>query len=74
LSQKFTVSSDSAVVLSIGEYTTPNGESIHEKGISPDFEVKTPDELKYTAVSDLEYSEDIQLQRVHKYLNGEVTE
>lgn len=74
LNQKFTVSSDSAVVLSIGEYTTPNGESIHEKGIPPDFEVKTPDELKYTAVSDLEYSEDIQLQRVHKYLNGEVTE
>lgn len=74
LNQKFPVSSKTAIVLSIGEYTTPNGESIHEKGITPEIEIKTPEELKYISVSDLDYSEDVQLQAAVKHLSGEVNE
>ena len=50
-------------MLSIGEYATPSGESIHKKGIKPDYEVLLPDNLKSKLSSNLTYEEDIQLKK-----------
>ncbi len=63
LNQKFNIDDKSSLVLSIGEYTTPSGESIHEKGITPDYEVLLPENLRHKLSSDLAAEEDIQLKK-----------
>ena len=63
LNQKFNIDDKSSLVLSIGEYTTPSGESIHEKGITPDYEVLLPENLQLKLSSDLTSEEDIQLKK-----------
>ncbi len=69
LNQKFTIDDHSSLVLSIGEYTTPSGESIHKKGIKPDYEVQLPDNLKTKLSSNLTYDEDIQLKKAIELLS-----
>nr|WP_052447442.1 S41 family peptidase [Clostridium polynesiense] len=39
-------SDGTALKVTISKYYTPKGENIHQKGISPDIEVKYPDELR----------------------------
>jgi len=68
LNQQFSIDGKSSLVLSIGEYTTPSGESIHEKGITPDYEVLLPDELKAKSSSDLTYEEDVQLKSAVQFI------
>lgn len=68
LNQKFAIDSKSSLVLSVGEYTTPSGVSIHKIGIKPDFEISLPDELYYKPIADLTYEEDLQLQKAADYL------
>lgn len=69
LNQKFNIDNKSSLVLSIGEYTTPSGESIHGKGIHPDYEVLLPENLKNALSSELSYDEDAQLKKAVNLLN-----
>lgn len=55
-----------AVKITVSHYFTPNGNDVHEKGITPDIEVELDEELKNKAVIELE--EDNQLQAAIKAL------
>lgn len=55
-----------ALKLTTAKYYTPNGNNIHEIGITPDVEVDLPEELK-TEVT-LSYEEDVQLQKAIEVL------
>ena len=59
----------SAVNLSIGQYTTPNGVSLVGKGITPDYEVTLTDEQKLDLYySRLDKADDAQLQKAIELL------
>lgn len=68
LNQQFSIDGKSSLVLSIGEYTTPSGESIHEKGIAPDYEVLIPESLRNKSVTDLTPGEDVQLKKAVQFI------
>ena len=68
LNQQFSIDGKSSLVLSIGEYTTPSGESIHEKGIAPDYEVLIPESLRNKSVTDLTPGEDVQLKKAAQFI------
>lgn len=53
----------SGMSLTSSKYYTPNGVCIHEIGIEPDVTVELPEELKDMYASELDRSEDIQLQK-----------
>ena len=55
-----------AVKVTVAKYYTPNGNDIHEIGITPDVEIDLPDELK--AKVDLTFEEDVQLQKAIEVL------
>ena len=55
-----------ALKVTISEYFTPKGISIHGKGIQPDIEVKLPD--KYKSSSQVSEAEDTQLQKAIEIL------
>lgn len=55
-----------ALKLTTAKYYTPNGNNIHEIGITPDVEIDLPEELK-TEVT-LSYDEDVQLQKAIEVL------
>ena len=70
---RFQVSMDlddgSAINLSIGQYTTPNGVSLVGKGITPDYPVELSEEQKSDLYySRLEKAEDAQLQKAIEVL------
>ena len=61
----------SAINLSIGQYTTPNGVSLVGKGITPDYPVELTDEEKMDLYySRLEKAEDAQLQKAIEVLTA----
>jgi len=62
----FNLSDGSAFKLTTAEYFTPNGESIHKKGITPDHVVKLEANTNVFALSE---SEDIQLQKAIEVLS-----
>ena len=62
----FDLSDGSAFKLTTAEYFTPNGESIHKKGITPDHVVKLEATKNVFALSE---SEDIQLQKAIEVLS-----
>ena len=66
INQQFKIDSESSIVLSVAEYLTPNGTSIHKVGIEPDMEVKM--DLKKSIMT-LEKEEDIQLQKAIERIN-----
>ena len=74
LNQKFPTGDDTAIVLSVGEYTTPSGKSIHKKGITPDIEVSLPEEFKRKSISSLTIEQDTQLKKALEYLTKGDTE
>ncbi len=53
----------SGMSLTSSKYYTPNGVCIHEIGIEPDVTVELPEEFKDMYASELDRSEDIQLQK-----------
>ena len=71
INQAFKIDNNSSIVLSIAEYHTPNGTSIHGVGIEPDMNVVL-DVNK--SVSMLEPEEDIQLIKAIEYINSEIIE
>ncbi|NLM06654.1 MAG: S41 family peptidase [Tissierellia bacterium] len=52
------------------EYFLPNGESIHEKGVSPDYEIKLPDDIEGIGIDYI--GEDTQLQKAIEILSEEI--
>jgi len=58
-------SDGSGMSVTIAKYYTPNGECIHEVGIEPDIVVEMDTDK---TISDLEYNEDIQLQKAVELL------
>lgn len=63
------LSDGSALKLTIADYYTPNGNSIHKVGIKPDVEVKTDAQAVYSG--DVSREEDGQLQAALKVLSEE---
>ena len=53
----------SGLSLTVSKYYTPNGISIHGKGIEPDVVVELPEELQIMSISQLSQEEDVQLQK-----------
>ena len=62
----FDLQDGTALKLTTAKYYTPNGNDIHEIGITPDVEIDLPEELK-TAVT-LSFEEDVQLQKAIEVL------
>ena len=52
----------------IKEYYKSKGITVPEKGITPDYEVLLPDELKAKSSSDLTYEEDVQLKSAVQFI------
>lgn len=64
----FLTGMDEVMTLTVSQYFTPKGVSIHEKGIKPDLEIEM-DETKYRRLDSLSMEEDEQLQAALEYLN-----
>ena len=62
----FDLQDGTALKLTTAKYYTPNGNDIHEIGITPDVEIDLPEELK-TEVT-LSFEEDVQLQKAIEVL------
>ena len=61
--QTFTLSDGSAVAVSTGHYSTPNGANLEGVGITPDIEIEVDDDLYYGIYyQTISYEEDPQLQ------------
>lgn len=60
----------SGVKLTVSKYFTPNGNDIHEIGITPNEVIELPDELKTKSV--LEHDEDVQLQKAIEILMSQM--
>ena len=66
----FPLTDGSALKLTIATYYTPNGDSIHGKGIEPDIEL----EYEYTGdeeSAEYDYSKDNQVQKAIEILKAE---
>lgn len=66
--QNFYIDSDSAVLLTVGEYFLPCGENIHKVGLKPDIEVAIEDQTM--SVFLMERSRDTQLQKAIEELEN----
>lgn len=55
-----------ALKLTTAKYYTPNGNNIHEIGITPDVEIDLPEELK--TLVEIPFEEDVQLQKAIEVL------
>ena len=64
----FSLSDGSGISITTSKYYTPNGVSIHEIGIEPDYNIELPEDIT-KASSLLTYEEDIQLQKAVELLN-----
>ena len=68
----FTLNDGSAMVLSIGKYTTPKGVSLVGTGLAPDITVEVDDDTAYLIyVGTLDPAEDPQLQAAIAALKAE---
>lgn len=67
----FRLSDGSAINISIGQYTTPNGVSLVGKGITPDYPVELTEEKQMDLYySRLDFAEDDQLQKAIEVLTN----
>ena len=66
----FPFSDGSGMSMTISKYYTPNGISIHEKGIEPDIEVELPEKYKDSYISDIPRKEDTQLNKAIEILKS----
>lgn len=64
--QTFSIDSESAVMLTVGEYFLPGGDNIHKVGLAPDIDVEL--ENQSTSIYLLPEAEDTQLQTAIKEL------
>ena len=61
-------SDGSGMSMTVSEYYTPNGVSIHGIGIEPDYEVDLPDEYKDEHIYILPRDKDTQLKKAIELL------
>lgn len=54
------------------EYFLPNGESIHEKGVAPDYEISLPEDIEGIGIDYI--NEDTQLQKAIEVINSQLSE
>jgi carboxyl-terminal processing protease len=66
-----TLSDGSGISVTVAEYFTPNGISIHGYGLTPDYIVEVDRETAFMAAR-LTLEEDIQLQKALEVLNGKL--
>ena len=66
----FPFSDGSGMSMTISKYYTPNGISIHEKGIEPDIEVELPEKYKDSYISEIPRKEDTQLNKAIEVLKS----
>ncbi len=66
----FPFSDGSGMSMTVSKYYTPNGISIHEKGVEPDVEVELPKEYKDSYISDIPRAEDAQLNKAIEILKS----
>lgn len=73
--QTFLLSDGSAIAVSTGHYQTPNGVTLADVGVTPDYPVEVDDET-YAALyyEQVEKADDVQLQTAISALNGEESE
>lgn len=64
----FPFSDGSGMSMTVSKYYTPNGISIHEKGVKPDVEVELPEEYKDSYISDIPKTKDTQLNKAIELL------
>lgn len=60
------LSDGTAVKLTVAKYFTPNGNDIHKKGITPDYEVELPD--GQTSAVNIDRADDTQLQKAQEVI------
>lgn len=65
----FDLGEQTAVKLTTAEYYTPKGVSIHKIGIKPDFEVKLDESYRNKLITDIPYSDDLQLHKAMEIIN-----
>ena len=58
----------SGIIITVAKYFTPSGECIHGKGIAPDVEVVLPEAYRDTALQDIPFEADSQLQKAFELL------
>ena len=66
----FPFSDGSGMSMTVSKYYTPNGISIHEKGVEPDIEVELPQEYKDSYISDIPRKDDTQLNKAIEILKS----
>ena len=64
------VNDGSGIKFTVSQYFTPNGNAVHEVGITPDVEVELDEELK--TLSEIPKDKDNQLQEAIKVLKEEI--
>lgn len=62
----------SSIYITNASYLTPKGEYIHEKGITPDYIVKTPEEYKEKPVKEWDREKDTQLKKAVELIKEEI--
>ncbi len=62
----------SSIYITNASYLTPKGEYIHEKGITPDFIVKTPEEYNEIPVKEWEREKDVQFAKALEVIKEEI--
>lgn len=66
------ISDGTGIKITTGRYYTPSGVCIHGTGITPDYEVEMPQELKNTV--GVPYEQDVQLQKAVEILNNKISQ
>ena len=64
----FPFSDGSGMSMTVSKYYTPNGISIHEVGVEPDFKVELPEQYKENYISEIPDGEDTQLNKALELL------
>ncbi|MDP4092842.1 MAG: S41 family peptidase [Bacillota bacterium] len=70
--QEYTLGDGSGVKVTIARYFTPSGVCIQGIGIQPNIEVKLPDKYKNIPVSQVQRSDDTQLQKAIDVIQGQI--
>ena len=66
----FSMKDGTGVKVTIEDYYTPGGRSIHKIGVAPDVEIDLPDELKKLVT--IPEDEDVQLQKAIEILKTQM--
>lgn len=66
----FPFSDGSGMSMTVSKYFTPNGTSIHEVGVEPDYKIELPEEYRDSYASDIPEGKDTQLNKAIEILKN----